>query len=183
MKKLLIVVDYQNDFVCGSLGSENAKAIENAVADKILEYRNNRDEIVFTLDTHYDDYLSTLEGKSLPVPHCIENTDGHRLYGKTGELVKEDDKIFLKSTYASEELFEYLKNREYISVELCGVITNICVISNAVIVKTALPRAPVYVDANAVASGDNALNRQALNVMKSMHIRVLNDKRGKELYG
>ena len=79
MKKLLIVVDYQNDFVNGSLGFDKAKEIENNIAGKIMKYRNDNDDIIFTYDTHYDNYLNTYEGKHLPVAHCIENTDGHKL--------------------------------------------------------------------------------------------------------
>lgn len=174
MKKLLIVIDYQKDFVDGSLGFEKAKEIENNIADKIKEYRSNNDEIVFTLDTHNENYLNTLEGKNLPVPHCIINTDGHKLYGKIADLKTDADKCFLKCTYGSDELFEYLKNRDYISIELCGVVTNICVISNAVLVKTALYETPIYVDCKCVASNDDELNLAAIKVMESLHIKILN---------
>lgn len=180
MKKLLITVDYQNDFVEGSLGFEAARAIENSIAEKIIEYRKNGDEIIFTLDTHGKNYLSTLEGKALPVPHCIANTSGHSLYGKIEKLRDKNDRVFSKNTYGCGELFEYLKNREYISVELCGVITNICVISNAVLVKTALPEVPVYVDAGAVAGDDEELCLCALKVMEGLHIRILNREQGME---
>lgn len=174
MKKLLIVVDYQNDFVCGSLGFEKAKSIENNIAEKIIEYRKNNDEILFTLDTHRDNYLTTQEGKKLPVIHCVENTEGHSLYGKMKNLKTENDLCFYKSTFGCKELFEYLQNREYISIELCGVVTNICVISNAVLVKTALPEVPVYIDEKCVAGNDEELNICALRVMESLHINILN---------
>ena len=86
MKRLLIVVDYQNDFVCGSLGFDNAKKLEKGILEKIAEYQN--DEIIYTLDTHFDDYLTTAEGKSLPVPHCIKGTVGHKLYGGLADALK-----------------------------------------------------------------------------------------------
>lgn len=174
MKKLLIIIDYQNDFACGCLGFKKAKKIEKSIAEKIIEYRRNGDEIAFTLDTHKENYLLTQEGKNLPVPHCIENTEGHRLYGKIEKLRIDEDKIFLKNTYGSEELFEYLKNREYISIELCGVVTNICVISNAILVKTALPEVPIYIDSKCVAGNDEELNTCALKVMESLHIKIMN---------
>lgn len=176
MKKLLIVIDYQKDFVDGSLGFDKAKEIENNIAEKIKEYRNNNDEIIFTLDTHNENYLNTLEGKNLPIPHCIINTEGHNLYGKIADLKSDTDKCFLKCTYGSDELFEYLKNRDYISVELCGVVTNICVISNVVLTKTALFETPIYVDCTCVASNDDDLNLAAIKVMESLHIKILNKK-------
>lgn len=86
MKRLLIVVDYQNDFVCGSLGFDKAKEFEKGILEKIAEYQN--DEIIYTLDTHFDDYLTTAEGKSLPVPHCIKGTVGHKLYGGLADALK-----------------------------------------------------------------------------------------------
>ncbi len=174
MKKLLIVIDYQNDFVNGSLGFEKAKKIENNIAEKIKEYRNNNDEIIFTFDTHNENYLNTLEGKNLPVPHCIINTEGHKLYGKIADLKSDIDKCFYKCTYGSDELFEYLKNRDYISVEICGVVTNICVIANAVLAKTALFETPIYIDCKCVASNDDDLNLAAIKVMESLHIKINN---------
>ena len=173
MKKLLIVVDYQNDFVSGSLGFEEAKKIENNIANKIKEYRNNNDDIIFTYDTHYENYLDTYEGKHLPIAHCIENTDGHKLYGVIESLKNENDKCFNKNTFGSKDLFFYLLENNYSQIELCGVVTNICVISNAVLAKTAQPEIDIIVDKNCVASNDDTLNNNALDVMKSLHITVI----------
>lgn len=173
MKKLLIVVDYQNDFVNGSLGFNKAKEIENNIADKIIKYRNDNDDIIFTYDTHYDNYLNTYEGKHLPVTHCIENTDGHKLYGVIESLKNENDKCFCKNTFGSKDLFLYLLENNYSQIELCGVVTNICVISNAVLAKTAQPEIDIIVDKNCVASNDDTLNNNALDVMKSLHITVI----------
>lgn len=172
MKKCLIVVDYQNDFVSGSLGFEKAKELDSKIANLIEKYHNNSDDVVFTLDTHYDDYMNTNEGKSLPVPHCIKDTIGHNLYGKVSHSVKESDLLFEKNTFGSDKLFEYLKNNRYSSIELVGVVTNICVISNAVIAKTAQPETEIIVNKNLVASNDDKLNDEALSVMSSFQIKI-----------
>ena len=172
MKKCLVVVDYQNDFVSGSLGFEKAKELDSEIANLIEKYHNNSDDVVFTLDTHYDDYMNANEGKSLPVPHCIKGTIGHNLYGKVSHSVKESDLLFEKNTFGSDKLFEYLKNNRYSSIELVGVVTNICVISNAVIAKTAQPETEIIVNKNLVASNDDKLNDEALSVMSSFQIKI-----------
>ena len=172
IKKCLIVVDYQNDFVTGSLGFEKAEQLDGRIADKIEKYRSDGWEIVFTFDTHEENYLQTNEGRNLPVEHCIKDTDGHKLYGRTAEMQEESDKCFYKPSFGSAELFEYLRCENFGKVELCGVVTNICVISNAVLAKTALPESEVLVDSACVASNDDSLNKSALDVMKSLQINV-----------
>lgn len=174
MKKLLIVVDYQNDFVSGSLGFEKAAALEDRIADKIAQYRQAKDDVLFTLDTHAVDYANTQEGRNLPVVHCIKGTEGWELFGKIAALKQEGDVCFEKPSFGSAELFEYLKNKPYENIELIGVVSNICVLSNAVLVKAVLPETPVTVDASCVASNDDRLNEAALDVMESMQIRVIN---------
>ena len=145
MKKLLIVVDYQNDFVDGALGFSKAIDIEKNIINKIKEYQNNNDEIIFTLDTHYENYMNTKEGENLPVPHCIKGSKGHDLYGRVKELAN-GYLLIEKETFGSKKLMKYLENKEYQSVELIGVVTNICVISNAVIVKAMLPNTEIIVE-------------------------------------
>lgn len=176
MKKLLIVVDYQNDFVDGSLGCPQALRLEDGIAAKIQEYRALGDgaEIIFTMDTHDRHYMDTQEGKNLPVPHCMDGDDGWQLYGKVREAKAEQDLVFSKPTFGSLELADYLRNRgsEYESVEFCGVVTNICVISNIAVVKAAMPDVPQIVDANLVASNDDSLQEAALKVMESIHVQV-----------
>ncbi len=172
MKKCLIVVDYQNDFVTGSLGFKKAEQLDDRIAEKIEKYRSENWEIVFTFDTHEENYLNTNEGRNLPVAHCIKGTDGHKLYGKTANMLKQSDKCFYKPSFGSSELFEYLKAEKFDIVELCGVVTNICIISNAILAKTALPEAEVSVDSLCVASNDDSLNKSALDVMQSLQINV-----------
>ncbi len=172
MKKLLLVVDYQNDFVSGALGFKRAEELEEPIAKKIIEYRSAGNDVAFTLDTHGENYMDTREGAGLPIPHCIKGSDGWELYGRIKSLAEKSDKFFLKPCFGSAELFEYLKNSRYDEIELVGVVTNICVISNAVLAKTALPEAIISVDSACTASGDEALCEQALNVMRSMQINI-----------
>lgn len=168
-KKLLIVVDYQNDFVSGTLGFPKACELEEGILKKIQEYAN--DEIVYTLDTHTEDYLNTQEGKNLPVKHCIKGTDGYELYGAVKSAL-EGKRCFEKPTFGSGELYEYLKGKNYSKIELCGLVSNICVIANAVIAKTACPEAEIAVSTLTTASFDEELNKAAFAVMNGLQIKT-----------
>lgn len=176
-KKLLIVVDYQNDFVTGSLGFSGAVAIEDAIAAKIEKYRGYGEEgqVIFTMDTHGKNYMETQEGTNLPVPHCIKGEAGWDLYGKVAGLKEEHDMVFSKPTFGSIELADYLRDRadEYESVELAGVVTNICVVSNMVLAKAAMPEVPIIVDASCVASNDPQLGEMALALMENLHVKII----------
>ncbi len=173
MKKCLIVVDYQVDFVTGSLGFENAKDIEPIIADKIEEYRAEGADVIFTLDTHQCDYLTTFEGKILPMEHCIEYTKGHELYGKIKHMVQKEDKIFKKCTYGSEALFDYLRKSDYDEIELCGLVTDICVLTNAVLARTALPESKIIVDKKSTATENDSSFYTALNAMSGLGIIIV----------
>lgn len=175
-KRLFVVVDFQNDFVTGSLGFPKAKDTEKHICEKIKEYRKNGDEIAFTFDTHDDSYMETQEGKNLPIPHCIKGTEGWELYGCANELIEDNDKRFVKEAFGSIEFFDYLRDRDYESIELAGLVTNICIISNAVLAKTALPEVEVIVDANCVASADDELNEKTLDVLEGLHVKVIGRK-------
>lgn len=176
MKKLLIVVDYQNDFVTGSLGFEEAVALEEPISERIKAYRDMGEEgqIIFTMDTHDRHYMDSQEGKHLPVEHCIQGDDGWQLYGKVAGLKENNDLVFSKPTFGSYELGEYLHRHkdEYESVEFVGVVTNICVISNIAVTKAAMPEVPITVYASCVASNDPDLQEAALAVMESVHVDV-----------
>ena len=171
--KLLIVVDYQNDFVDGALGFAGAEKLDEKIAQKIKEYHKNNDEVIFTLDTHCEDYSESLEGKYLPVPHCIKGTDGHKLYGKTANSIGKNDMVFEKLTFPSLELAEYLKDKAYECVEIVGLVSNICVLSNAIMVKSALPDTEIIVDANYTDSFDRSLHNKCLDIMEGLHIKVI----------
>jgi len=173
VKKCLIVIDYQKDFVAGSLGFPGAEALEQGIAEKIREYRNLGDEVIFTYDTHGSDYMDTQEGRNLPIAHCIEGSDGHKLFGETAALALESDKKFRKNTFGSGDLYEYLKDHPFESIELAGLVSNICVISNAVLAKTAQPETPIIVDAKCTAGNDSYLHNAALDVMSGLQIEVV----------
>ncbi len=169
----LIVVDYQNDFVNGSLGFAGAELLEPIIVGKIEEYRKKGGRIIFTFDTHGEDYLETAEGGKLPIKHCIDGTDGHKLYRKVAECLWEDDIVITKGTFGSLELANLLKNMKFEEVELCGLVTDICVVSNAIIAKAALSESRVIVDSKACASFDSEKHKAALEVMKSVQIDVI----------
>jgi nicotinamidase-related amidase len=172
MRRCLIVVDYQNDFVSGALGFPGAELLDFPIAEKIRTYRAGGDAVIFTFDTHGADYLKTQEGKCLAVPHCVEGTFGHDLYGETAKLLQEDDLCFYKRTFGSDELFEYLRVTPFERIEIVGLVSNICVISNAVLAKTAQPETPIVVDAECTAGNDPKLHQAALDVMTGLQIRV-----------
>ena len=173
MKRLLIVVDYQRDFVEGALGFPGAEALDGPIADRIAAYRAAGDDVAFTLDTHGPDYLATEEGQWLPAAHCLRGSPGWSLYGRTGEARRPEDPVFEKETFPSLALGEWLRERDYGQVELCGLVSHICVLSNAVMVKAALPNAHITVDARLTASYDPALHQKALDVLEGIQIAVL----------
>lgn len=173
--KALVVVDYQVDFVSGALGFAGAELIEPLIIEKINDCRKNGGTVIFTFDTHHENYLDTAEGRKLPVPHCIEDTEGYELYGKVRGCVESGDIVVKKPSFGSPELAQILRERNFDEVELCGLVTDICVVSNAIIAKAALPEAKITVDGNACASFDKAAHKAALQVMKSVQIDVVND--------
>lgn len=173
MQKLLIVVDYQNDFVDGSLGFPGAVLLHEKICEKILSYKSEGQTIVFTLDTHETDYEKTQEGRNLPVPHCIRGTRGHELYGQL-ESLSDGCIRFEKGTFGSDLLFIFLQANNFKSIELVGLVSNICVISNAVIAKTAQPEAQIIVDAACTDSFDPKLNEKTLDILEGLQVKVTN---------
>jgi len=172
MQRCLIIVDYQNDFVSGSLGFPGAELLDFPIAEKIKKYRSKGDVILFTFDTHGSDYLETQEGKNLAVSHCIKGTVGHNLYGETAKQIQDEDKCFYKNTFGSDELYEYLKLTPFERIEIAGVISNICIISNAVLAKTAQPETPIVVDTECIASQDSNLHKATIDIMRGLQITV-----------
>lgn len=172
MKKLLIVVDYQVDFVNGALGFDTAESLADKIAARIKKARAEGEDIIFTLDTHDDNYLNTSEGKKLPIPHCIKGTEGHLLHPSVEALVESEDKIICKPTFGSSELFDYLRESDYKHIELCGLVSDICVISNAVLAKTAIPEAEITVDSSLCDSFDKSKHAAAMTIMESIQITV-----------
>ena len=174
MKKCLIVVDFQNDFIDGTLGFEGASALTDIIVNKIKKYKTENHDTIYTLDTHTTDYLNQEEGKNLPVIHCVSGTHGHQIRDEVKGLINVNDKQFVKYTFPSLELGIYLKGKEYEEVELCGLVSNICVVSNAVIAKSALPNAHIIVDNLATKSFDPILHEKAMDVLEGLHVEVLN---------
>ncbi|MCL1924182.1 MAG: cysteine hydrolase family protein [Defluviitaleaceae bacterium] len=179
MKKLLIVVDFQNDFVKGSLGFSGAELIEDPILNKIKEYEKKGDHIIYTFDTHYDNYLETMEGKGLPIKHCIKETDGHALFGKVWEHYKntnyEHSFTVFKDSFGSVDLMKELVNREtYNEIELVGLVSYICVLSNAVIARSAQPEALIIVDSNCTAGPNKELHESCLNLMQeALQVKII----------
>ena len=169
MKKLLIVIDMQNDFVFGSLGTAEARAILPTLSALVDGWRALGEEIVFTRDTHGKDYLSTQEGKNLPVPHCEKGTDGWQIV----EGLHKGERVFDKPVFGSEELVAYVRAGGYQEITMVGVCTDICVLSNAVLVKTACPEAVVRVVANACAGVSPAAHEAALQVLRSLQVEIV----------
>lgn len=171
MAKMLIVVDYQNDFIDGSLGFLGASDLYPNILSKIKEYDSRGDEVIFTKDTHGEDYLKTEEGKNLPIPHCIKGSQGHHLFGDL-EDVASSHKVIEKATFPSLELGNYLKDKDVDEVELVGLDLSICVISNAVMAKAALPNARISVDLSCSSSGDKQAIETTIKQMERLQIFV-----------
>ena len=190
MKKLLIIVDMQNDFVDGVLGTKEAQEVVPKIKKKIEEWNG---DILFTLDTHYENYLETLEGKYLPIKHCIKYTDGWDIVEPlmTAALCKEEkyeekgDFSFLfwtlpKETFGSSELIQLLKQKfisgklidKYESFELVGVCTDICVVSNAILLKSNFPEKEISIDESCCAGTTPENHKAAIQVMKSCQITI-----------
>lgn len=169
--KLLVVIDMQNDFIDGALGTAEAVAIVGNVAEKIRSARAAGDLVWFTRDTHEENYLTTQEGRNLPVPHCIRGSFGWEISPK---LDVADSTIIDKPTFGSVELARKVAELDGLdSVELVGLCTDICVISNSMLIKAQLPELPVSVDASCCAGVTPASHDNALSAMKMCQIAVL----------
>lgn len=176
MKALLIVVDMQNDFITQALGTAEAQAIVPAAVDKIQNWDG---PVFYTRDTHHSDYMNTAEGKKLPVPHCIENSEGWELAPEIAACVRPEDLIFDKPTFGSTALAHEVAKRgmqnEISSITLIGLCTDICVISNAMLLKACLPEIPVCVDASCCAGVTPQSHENALQAMSVCQIDILNN--------
>ena len=172
MKKLLVVVDMQNDFIDEALGTKEAVAIVDNVADYIKGAALDNRDVVFTRDTHFDNYMETQEGKKLPVPHCIMNTHGWEICDPLKPYT-EGKKVFDKVTFGSVELMNYVTENSYDDIELIGLCTDICVISNAMLVKAALPEARVAVVEKCMAGVTPDSHTNAIEAMKMCQIEVV----------
>lgn len=170
MKKLLVLIDFQNDFIDGSLGTKEAQAIVPRVIEKLVSYAES--ERLATQDTHFEDYLTTQEGQNLPVIHCQKGTQGWEI---RKEAQVGFQRVFEKNIFGSVELAEYIRNENVEQVELIGICTDICVVSNALLIKSFAPEVKITVDASCCAGVTLESHRAALETMKSCQINVIND--------
>lgn len=176
--KILVVIDMQNDFIDGALGTPEAQAIVPAVAAKVRQYAESGDPIIYTADTHNEDYLNTIEGKKLPVPHCIYGTHGWEIKDE----VYTKAPVIMKDTFGSWELPHYVDNasggtiydmEKVESIEVVGLCTDICVISNVMMLKAWFPNTPIIVDASCCAGVTPESHENALRAMEMCHIEVI----------
>lgn len=179
MAKILICIDCQVDFVKpeGNLSNENTIKIISNIVKRIEKARQNNEKVIFTQDTHYNSYLSTQEGQNLPIDHCIYEANGWKI---VPEIDTKNDLIFTKETFGSLDLAKFLqiynKNTEVIdSIEVCGVCTDICVISNCLILKAALPEVKIIVNPILCAGTSKRNHNAAIEVMKSCQIDIVED--------
>lgn len=173
MKNLLIVIDMQKDFIDGALGTSEAVGIVSNVVNKIKEYP--AENVYATRDTHAPNYMETQEGRNLPVVHCVEGTPGWQLHPEIQALIKEDH-IVDKPTFGSTVLADLIANiadEEEISLELVGLCTDICVVSNALVLKAKMPEVPIKVDPTCCAGVTPEKHEAALETMRSCQIEVL----------
>ena len=167
--RVLVVVDMQNDFIDGTLGTAEAILIVPHVIEKIKQYEKDGGVVIFTKDTHFADYLSTREGRHLPVPHCIKGTHGHDI---PPEILRGHELVFEKLTFGSVELIDYLLGVEFDEIELVGLCTDICVVSNALMIKARFPEREVIVDSSCCAGVTPDTHEAALTTMKMCQITV-----------
>lgn len=172
MRKILVVVDMQNDFIDGSLGTAEAQAIVPLVAQKMKSY--DKADIYVTRDTHGENYLETAEGRKLPVVHCVKGTKGWQLHPEI-EAAADENYIINKPTFGSMDLMELLRReneKEPLEIELVGLCTDICVVSNALLLKAALPENTIRVDAGCCAGVTPESHRAALATMEKCQIEI-----------
>lgn len=172
MEKVLIVIDMQNDFITGNLGSKEAEAIVPAVVKKIREWDG---DMIVTLDTHEENYMETLEGHYLPVPHCIRMTDGWEINEEVLGAMSPQYVTIKKPTFGSIELPKLLERNNYKEFHIIGLCTDICVISNALLLRAHYPNSKIVCDARCCAGVTPEKHKAALEVMKSCQIEVINE--------
>ena len=174
MERYLFVIDYQNDFVDGALGFPGAEKLDGKIAEKVRSY--GKGHVLFTRDTHYDNYLDTREGRKLPVTHCLKDTKGWQVYGETAKALAEVeapgiDKRAFGMDVTDPATAAVLPERAD-EIELVGLVSNICVVSNAVVLQSRYPEATIIVDAACTDSFDKVLHEKVLDVLEGFQVKV-----------
>lgn len=176
MRKYLFVIDYQKDFVDGALGFPGAERLDGPIAARIRAY--GKGNVFFTRDTHTENYLTTREGRNLPVKHCIQGSDGWQVYGETAKALAEVEAVAIdKRSFGidvSDPAVAAVLPSEADEVELVGLVSNICVVSNAVVLQSRYPEAVITVDAACTDSFDKALHEKVLDVLSGFQVQVVN---------
>ena len=176
MNRYLFVIDYQNDFVDGALGFPGAEKLDEKIAAKVRRY--GKGHVFFTRDTHFENYLETREGRNLPVVHCIQGTKGWEVYGETAKALAEVeapgiDKLVFGMDVTDPATAAVLPERTA-EIELVGLVSNICVVSNAVVLQSRYPEAVISVDAACTDSFDKTLHEKVLDVLAGFQVNVNN---------
>lgn len=172
MKSALVIIDYQNDFVDGSLGFKGAETLYEPILDLFLKFKEEGNDIIFTKDIHGDDYFTYPEGKSLPIEHCKKGSNGAKLYKSLEELSK-GYPVIEKDVFGSLELANMLKEKNYDVVHFVGLVSNICVFSNALFARCALPKARIVVHRNMTGSHDLVMQEKSFDLLKSLNVDVI----------
>ena len=176
MNRYLFVIDYQNDFVDGTLGFPGAELLDEKIAAKVRAY--GKDHVLFTRDTHFENYLTTREGKNLPVEHCIKGSHGWQVYGETAKALEEVgakaiDKLVFGMDVSDPAVAAVLPESAD-EIELVGLVSNICVVSNAVVLQSKYPEATMIVDAACTDSFDKGLHEKVLDVLAGFQVKIIN---------
>lgn len=176
MSRYLFVIDYQNDFVDGALGFPGAEKLDEKIAEKVRAY--GKGHVLFTRDTHFEDYLQTREGRNLPVKHCIKGSHGWQVYGQTAKALEEVeapgiDKLVFGMDVTDPATAAVLPESAE-EIELVGLVSNICVVSNCAVLQSKYPEATIIVDASCTDSFDKALHEKVLDVMEGFQVKVIN---------
>ena len=176
MERYLFVIDYQNDFVSGALGFPGAEKLDAPIAAKIRSY--GKGHVLYTRDTHFENYLSTREGRNLPVKHCVKGSHGWQIYGQTAAALEEVeakaiDKLVFGMDVTDPAIAAVLPEQAG-QIELVGLVSNICVVSNACVLQSRYPEATIQVDAACTDSFDKALHEKVLDVLEGLQVRVIN---------
>ena len=176
MSRYLFVIDYQKDFVDGALGFPGAEKLDEKIAEKVLAY--GKGKVLFTRDTHFENYLETREGRNLPVKHCIKGSEGWQVYGRTAEALeqveaKAIDKLVFGMDVTDPATAAVLPESAE-EIELVGLVSNICVVSNAVVLQSKYPEATILVDASCTDSFDKSLHEKVMDVLAGFQVKVIN---------
>ncbi|MCR2038628.1 cysteine hydrolase family protein [Campylobacter helveticus] len=172
MKKVFVLVDYQNDFIDGSLGFEKAPSIKSEILKLLSEFEG---DLLITYDTHLEDYLQTREGQNLPIKHCIKGTKGWDMPSEFAPFLSKAKKIFHKNTFGSIEFANFIEKSDYEEIHFCGLVSHICVFFNVILAFCAKPNAALILHKNATTSFDEALENHAFELLKSYGVKLVGE--------